>query len=331
MTTVRVGVIGLRFGSAVHVPAFRTDPRCVVAAMASRDHSRTEEVARQLGVPVAHADWRALLADETIDAVGIAVPPLEQAAIISAAARAGKHVFCEKPLAATVAEAEQSVAGVRESGVAHAIDFIFPEIPAWQKAHALLRAGAIGIPRHFSYSWRLQTFASRTRADSWKNRTAEGGGAAGNFLPHVIFNIEWLLGQIADVDSLPRRAGASAPAFCDCAVYLVTGVHGHISIATDAYLGGGHRVEICGDRGTLVLSNPTPNHADGFELSIGTLETGRMVVVQQDPPAVGGDGRIAPAGRIIRRFIDQIQGQACVRPNLEDGLHVQRWLRRISG
>lgn len=325
---IRVGVIGLRFGAQVHVPAFRTDSRCVVAALTGRDIKRTMSVARELGVPASYADWRALLTSDSIDAVSIAVPPLEQMAIIAEAARLGKHVFCEKPLAASVSDAESALECVRRASIVHAIDFIFPEIPAWRLTRKLLREGAIGAPRHFSYTWRIETFASRTKATSWKNRSREGGGAVGNFLSHVVYNLEWLLGGVDKIDNLPRSHSGLTGSFCDCIVHLAGGVHGSISISTDAYLGGGHQIEIYGESGTIVLRNSTSDYADGFELSVGTRENGRLEVVSHDPSQSGVDGRIAPVGRIVRRFLNGIFEEGSVTPNLEHGLHVQRWLQR---
>ena len=333
MTTsepIRVGVVGLHFGAQVQVPAFRADPRCVVSALAGRDARRTASVAEDLGIPVAYGDWHALLAEGRIDAVAIAVPPAEQPAIIEEAARLGKHVFCEKPLASSVSAAEHALASVQRAGVIHAVDFIFPEIPAWQLTRRLLGERAIGPIHHFSYTWRTQTLASRAKTDSWKNRPRDGGGAVGTFLSHVVFNLEWLLGEIACIESVPRRAAASA--FVDGVAHLADGVHGSIAISTDAYLGGGHHIEVFGESGTLVLRNSTPDYADGFEVSVGTRENGRLALVGHDAPGGVADGRIAPVGRIVKRFVDAIrgEGEGIVTPNLEDGLRVQRWLQRIN-
>lgn len=321
-------MIGLRFGAQVHVPAFRTDPRCVVTALAGRDFARTRSIAEELDIPSSHADWRELVSDASIDAVSIAVPPLEQGPIIVEAARLGKHVFCEKPVAASLKDAEHALASARQAGIVHAIDFIFPEIPVWQSARRLLLDGAIGAPRHFSYSWKVQTFAARTMADSWKNRNEHGGGARGNFLPHAIFNIEWLLGRLVRLDSLPRQ-GTEKSAFCDCIVYLEGGSHGSLSITTDAFLGEGHHLQIFGASGTLVISNPTMDYADGFELRMGTLTTGHLQLMER-APAANSDGRIAPVGQIVRRFVDGILEGNAVTPNLEDGVRIQRWLDGVS-
>lgn len=327
---IRIGVVGLRFGAQVHVPAFRANDGCTIGALADQDVDRTRSICSELGVPAAYADWHELLDDESIDAVSIAVPPSQQAAIVMEAARRGKHVFCEKPLASTLADAERALECVRGAGVVHAIDFIFPELPAWQLTRKLLRDGVIGAPRHFAYTWRLETYTSRTRADSWKNRNGEGGGVVGNLLPHVVFNLQWLFGGIVGIDNVPRRAAPIAASFCDGVAYLADGLHGSISVSTDAYLGGGHHLEIFGEAGTIVLHNPTSDHAQGFEVSVGTRSSGRLDVVSDDSPRTEIDGRIAPVGRIVRRFLDAIRDRGRVTPNLEDGVQVQRWLQRIT-
>jgi predicted dehydrogenase len=325
---IRVGVIGLRFGAQVHVPAFRADPRCIVSAAAGRDAARAKSVAAALEIPVAHTDWRALVADPSLDAVSIAVPPLEQARIVEQAAAAGKHVFCEKPVAATLEDADRALQSARRAGIVHAVDFIFPEIPAWQAAKALLQDGAIGAPRHFFYSWKVQTFAAGTRTDSWKNRTAAGGGARGNFLPHVLYNVEWLLGPLVQLTAIPRPA--AAPAFCDCIAHLADGRHGAIAISTDAFCGGGHQLQIFGESGTLVLSNDTADHASGFQVQVATRPGSRLQTMPHDPAAPEGDGRIAPAACIVRRFIDGIVSGTPVTPSLDDGVHVQRWMAKVA-
>jgi predicted dehydrogenase len=323
---VRIGVIGVGFGARVHVPAVRRDPRCVVAAVASRDAARAEAVAAALDIPVVHRDWRALIADPSIDAVSLAVPPADQPGIIIEAARTGKHVFCEKPVGASLDDAEHALDAARRAGIVHAIDFIFPEIAAWQRARDLLRGGVIGAPRRFSYVWRVQTVAARTRADSWKNRPDEGGGACGNFLPHVIFNLEWLLGRLVGLDSVPRDVDPAS--FCDCVAHLAGGIEGSITVETDARVPEGHRLQLVGESGTLMLSNTSSDYAHGFELRVST--GGREEVLERDVCPADGDGRIGPVARIVRRFVDGILEGWPAAPNLEDGVRVQRWLGRIN-
>ena len=97
------------------------------------------------------------------------------------------------------------------AGIVHVIDFMFPEVEAWQQARALLDEGAIGRLTHFAYTWRIETYASRTGADTWKTRTIEGGGALGNFGSHVFYNIEWLLEPVTRLRRSRRLWSVTEP------------------------------------------------------------------------------------------------------------------------
>jgi predicted dehydrogenase len=164
----RIGVVGLGFGQQAHVPAFRRDGRCEVVAICGSDQARAGRVAESLGIPKAYGDWRELIADTEIDVVAIAVPPLLQAAIAIEAARLGKAVFCEKPLAANVDDALRMCQAVTDHQVAHAIDFLFPESEAFLLAKGEISAGRLGEVRHALVSWKVETYAVRNRLESWK-------------------------------------------------------------------------------------------------------------------------------------------------------------------
>jgi predicted dehydrogenase len=326
MRRLRVGVIGLRFGSQVHVPAFRSDARCDVIALAGRDASRAADIARTLEL-ASYGDWHELVAAADIDAVGIAVPPAAQPAIIAEAVRHGKHVFCEKPLAASVADARQALLSVEAAGVVHGMDFIFPEIALWRQARTLLTGGAIGRPVHFAYTWRTETYASRTNAPSWKGRPDEGGGVLGNFVSHVVYNIEWLLGGIRAFEGLVCPRDGRWGRAIDGVVQLENGARGNLSVSTDAFLGSGHLVEIYGDEGTLVLHNPTRDHVTGFHLDLGTRASGALARVLTDEDAGAMvDGRLAPVSKLVSRFVDAIHGGGAMTPDLADGVRVQELL-----
>jgi predicted dehydrogenase len=321
-----VGVVGLRFGADVHVPAFRSDPRCDVSAIAGRDVAQTAEVARRLGVAYAFDDWRALVASPDIDAVGIAVPPEAQPPIIIYAAEQGKHVFCEKPMAASVTEARSALAAVERSGVVHGIDFIFPEIPGWRRAQELLVEGAIGRIAHFAYTWRMETYASRTNADTWKSRPDQGGGALGNFVSHVFYNIEWLFGPIRRIPMFACSTGPRTGRAADGLVEVEGNIAGSLSVCTDAFLGCGHRIEIYGERGTLTLHNPTPDYASGFRLTLGTRDNGAPAAVPDVEAESGTDGRLTLVSQLVRRFVDAIERGDPMTPNLSHGARVQELL-----
>jgi predicted dehydrogenase len=141
---VRIGLIGVGFGSRVLLPAFRRDRRCEVVAICARHRARARAAARQWRVAGAVDDWEALVTRSDIDAVAIAVPPVVQPPIALATLRGRKHLWCEKPLAATVEEAAALSREAEEADVAHIVDFEFTAVPAWRALKRLLARGAIG-------------------------------------------------------------------------------------------------------------------------------------------------------------------------------------------
>src|SRR3972149_3053446 len=78
---IRLGIVGCNYGRTVLLPAFRTDPRCEVVALAGTDAARTANLAREAGVPPAFGNWAELVENKTVDAVAIATPPRQQPAI----------------------------------------------------------------------------------------------------------------------------------------------------------------------------------------------------------------------------------------------------------
>jgi predicted dehydrogenase len=344
---VTIGLVGVGFARQVLAPAFRADPRCRLGAICARDLGRAQEAANALGIPRAYGDWRALVADPTVQVVAIAVPPGAQAEIAIAAARAGKHVFCEKPLALDAAQAGEMLDAAEAARVAHAVDFIFPEIPAWRKAKELLPA--VGRIRHVALTWRLETYAYRAGLQNWKMSPAAGGGTLNNFVSHTFYYLEWLFGPVARLAASLRPAAPAADAGVELWLEFAAGFRATVSVAADAPLGPGHGLEIYGDGRALRLRNPTADYANGFTLALGKRDGGwlePMDVSDYLPPAPDGrvwlrdsstkvaapdehptqDGRIAAGAHIASRFLDAALGGPPVTPGLHAGLRVQRLL-----
>jgi predicted dehydrogenase len=321
---VTIGLVGVGFARQVLAPAFRADPRCRLTAVSARDLGRAQEAATALGLPRAYGDWRALVADPTVQAVAIAVPPGAQAEIAIAAARAGKHVFCEKPLALDAAQAAEMLAAAEATRVTHAVDFIFPEIPAWRRAKELLPS--VGRVRHISLTWRLETYAYRAGLQNWKMSPAAGGGTLNNFVSHTFYYLEWLFGPVARLAASLRPAAPAADAGAELWLEFAAGFRATVSVGADAPFGPGHGLEIYGDGGALRLHNPTTDYANGFTLALGTRDGGRLEPVVSPDENPTQDGRIAAVSHIASRFLDAALGGTSVTPGLREGLRVQRLL-----
>jgi len=137
------------------VPGMRRSTRSEVLAVGSRSATAARAFADELGIPRAHASYEALLADPEVDAVYIPLPNHLHLEWTVAAARAGKHVLCEKPIALTAADAEQMVEACEAAGVQLMEAFMYRLHPSWLAVRELIAAGRIGrlqtVQSWFSY------------------------------------------------------------------------------------------------------------------------------------------------------------------------------------
>lgn len=323
-------MVGVGFGQAVHVPAFRADERCEVVAICASSDGRARAVAERLRIPRALGDWRALLADPDVDTVGVAVPPGLQPTIVCEAAAAGKHVFCEKPPALEARAADEMLTAVRAAGVVHGIDFEFIEVPAWRRARELCTTGVLGRIRHVALTWRIETRSQRDPV-SWKRRAEEGGGALNNLGSHSLFLLEWLLGPVRGLAARLSSDGDSDTRV-DCWLDMPNGAGVTLSVATDAFLGPGHRLEVYGSEGTLVLENVSRDYVRNFTLRLGHRNASALepVACEGDGPLREGvDPRVRPVSALVRRFVDAVLNGGQMRPDLADGVRVQMLLDAV--
>jgi predicted dehydrogenase len=324
---IGVGIVGSNYGRTVLLPAFRTDPRCEVVALAGSDGARTAELARAANVARGFGDWRALIEDRAVAAVAVAVPPDLQPEVARRALDLGKPVFVEKPLAADVTAAQAMVEAAQRSGQPTIIDFNFPELPSWRRAKEILDSGALGRLRHVVVTWNVENQATRLRLKSWKTRGGEGGGGLlGNFVCHCFHYLEWFCGPIAGLGGrvfpLPDGDAESSIAL---AIAFASGAGGSLQMSCASFLGSGHRVEFYGEDGTLVLVNPTTDYFRGFELMQARRpDTSLQAIATEDASADRfSDSRVAPVARLVQRFVDACERGGSPSPGFAEGYRVQ--------
>jgi predicted dehydrogenase len=181
MQVINVAVIGSGFMGAAHVDALRRVPGVCVAAIASADRRRAQELADQFDIPHVLDDWRALLDRPDVHAVHNCTPNNLHYEVNRSLIEAGKHVLSEKPLTMTSAESADLVRLARARGVVTAINFNYRGYPLVQQAHGMVRRGDLGtlflVHGHYlqdwllhdtDYNWRLESRvsgASRAVAD----------------------------------------------------------------------------------------------------------------------------------------------------------------------
>jgi len=331
---IGVGIVGCNYGRNVLLPAFRGDPRCEVVALAGTDQARTAELARAANVARGLGRWQALVEDDAVAAVAIAVPPEKQPEVARRALELGKPVFAEKPLAADLAGGHAMLAAAQRSGRPAMIDFNFPELPAWRSAKALLDGGRIGRLRHVVVTWNVESGAIRARQQSWKTRSEGGGGLLGNFVSHCFHYLEWFCGAVSGLGGrlflLPDGGMQGSIAL---ALAFASGAGGSLQMSCASYLGSGHRIEFYGEDGTLVLANPAPDYFRGFTLMQARRGDDRLHAVTQTEAEAGGqaetgndarpDSRIPPVARLVRRFLDACETGGTASPGFAEGYRVQ--------
>ena len=335
MRKPKIGVVGLGYGQRVLIPAFRSTGLCEVIAVCGGNLNRAKDVADRLKIPKAYGHWWDLVSDSEVEAVLIAIPPVLQPNIVKAAARARKAVFCEKPLATSRAEASEVVAVVQHAAIANMIDFELSMIQAWQQARAILKSGMLGRLHHVVISWQFETHTNQAGRDTWKTRTEDGGGVLNLFVSHTFYDLEWLLGPIQRLsaglfhDENSSEAAKNETVVIVCAV-LKDGTPVSASVSNNAFLGRGHRMEIYGDQGSLMLENTQISYVRGFRLWVGRRHEDRLleVAVPQEP-AISGDDRIGPASRLAERFLTWVERGIPSAPTLQDGYRVQCLLEAV--
>ncbi len=328
MAAVGIGIIGLGYGLGVQLPAFRSDVRIEVRALCARDEEKVQAAAKESQVPQAFTDWRRLVHANDIDAVVICVPPLVQAEIVGEALATGKAVFAEKPLAADLTRARTVADLAVRSGRPNVIGFTFTRVPAFEELQRLLSTRAIGALRHIAVAWNVENYANRHRLQNWKSSRESGGGALFNFVAHSLHYLEWLVEPIAGLSArLERMPGdtRTGDTFVAMGFRFRSGIAGSLSMSAAAFPGSGHRIEIYGEDGALVLENPTTDYMRGFSLKLATREQPAWRTCSLENPADDDsrDGRILPASRLARSFIDWVVSGIPARPNFADGLRVQ--------
>jgi predicted dehydrogenase len=195
---VRIAIIGAGAVSDYHhVPGIRLDPRARLVAACDTDAALLERRRSEWGLERKFADPLAAATADGIDAVIIATPNFTHRDIAVAAARAGKHVMCEKPLGLDAGQVREMVRAASEAGVVHMTAFTYRFAPSMRYLRHLLRSGALGEPRHF----RSQRFLDLPET-SWGWRQYKDKAGAGDLFDMTIHRLDFaidLLGPLARV------------------------------------------------------------------------------------------------------------------------------------
>lgn len=201
-----LGLIGSGFMGKAHAfgftnanIAFDLPVKVDKVVLADVDEARAAAAAASLGFDGSTGDWRSLLARPDVHIVAITTPNRFHRDMALAAIAAGKHVYCEKPLAPTAAEAEEMTRAAEAAGVVTAVGFNYLKNPMMKLAREIIDSGEIGEVRSFSGVHAEDYMMDPASPWTWRLDPAGGGGAVADLGSHVIATARYLVGDIAEV------------------------------------------------------------------------------------------------------------------------------------
>ena len=274
---VRVGLIGAGRMGSFHAEnlAYRV-PGATLAAVADPQPGAAEKLASKLGVAKAYSDLHALLLDPEIDAIAIAAPARTHAEWVIAAANAGKHVFCEKPMAVTLEEADRAIAAAKSAGVVLQVGFNRRFDAGFAAAIAAVKAGENGITQLSRSVTRDPALHDPSRIPQWTI-----------YLETLIHDFDTLLHfnhgakpvEVYAIADALVRPDFKDKGLLDTSVVTIRFDNGAIAIAEanfQAVYGYDVRGEVFGSKGMLQAGHITSSNCVRYSASGISMETSRM-------------------------------------------------------
>jgi len=211
---IGVGMLGYAFMGKAHTNAYKKIPYMMypppaipkLIAVCGRNEAASAEAARRYGYEGYYTDWRKMLADDRVQLFDNGGPNDAHAEPCIAAAQAGKHIICEKPLARTGEEAKAMLDAVNKVGVKHMVAFNYRFVPAIRQAYELIHSGALGQIYHYRavylQEWIMPHYGTPM---IWRlDKKRAGSGALGDLGAHIIDLGRFLVGEMKSVSAMTR-------------------------------------------------------------------------------------------------------------------------------
>lgn len=313
MRTLSIGMIGYKFMGKAHSNAYRQVGRFYdlplkvrMAAICGRDEANVKEACEQFGWEGYDLDYHHMIARPDIDVIDITSSNNMHVQMSIDAAKAGKTVFCEKPLATNLADARRALAAVQEAGVKHMICFNYRAVPAVALAKQLIDEGRIGRVFHWRSVYLQDWIVDPSFPVVWRlQKSVAGSGSHGDLAAHSVDLAHYLIGDIEAVvgdmrtfvkerpvlaettGGLSAKAGEQMGAVDvdDASVFLARFKSGAVGTFEATRFAPGHknynRFEINGEKGSLIFNfermnelqffdRTDPPHAQGFRTIMAT-------------------------------------------------------------
>jgi predicted dehydrogenase len=359
MAHLNVALIGYAFMGRAHSNAYRQVGRFFspkhlprMKVLCGRTASSVKAAAEQLGWEEAATDWREVVRRKDIDIIDISTPGDSHAEIAIEAAKAGKVVFCEKPLANTVKEAERMLAAVKKAGVIHMICHNYRRVPAVMLAKQLIDDGKLGRLYHYRGVYLQDWVADPSVPLYWRLRKeAAGSGALGDIASHSLDLGRYLVGEITEVTGAletfvkerplpenPKKKGKVT--VDDASASVVRFANGALGTIEASRFATGRknytRFEINGSKGSIVFNFERMNELEVFLTDDERRVQGFHNVMVTDGSTHPYFSHWWPEGHLIgyeHTFIhtvydllEAIAKNKVPTPNFEDGVRNQKVL-----
>jgi predicted dehydrogenase len=312
---LNIGMVGYGFMARAHSNAwanvshfFDTGYRPVLKAAAARNVSKLRHFAEQWGYESQETDWRHMVERKDIDAIDICVPNDLHAEIAIAAAKAGKMVLSEKPLARTEAEGLPMVEAVEKAGVANMVWYNYRRVPAVTLIKNLVASGKLGKIFHyrakFLQDWTISPDVPQGGAGTWRlDVGAAGSGVTGDLLAHCLDTATWINGGITSLTAMTETfvkqrkhtdtGKVQEVGIDDTAAVLTRFENGSLGTFESTRYARGHKaaytLEINGEKGSLAWDLHDLNRVQFFDHSVEGQLRGwtNILVTDGDHPYLG--------------------------------------------
>lgn len=358
MKPVNVALIGYGGIGRVHALAYRAIPfhyglpadAVRIVGVATTRAESAQRAAAEIGCDVWTDDYRALLARPDVDVVDVTVPNAAHEEVVLAAAQAGKHIYCEKPLAMNVEEGRRMVAAAQAAGVKTQMTFNFRFFPAITRARQLVEEGFLGRVFSFRGRYYRSSYIDPTKPISWRQRRAiAGGGALYDLGSHILDLVYYLLGDFDQVQAvletlIPERPAAPGSTervpvdVDDIALLHVRMADGSLGLVETSRMGTGSPnelvLEIFGEKGAIRFDAQDPSWLQVYDVQDPDKPLGGMRGLRKVETVGRFEGARAPdwsmAPSFVRthaecqyRFLRAVAEDRLAAPTLADGLHIQ--------
>lgn len=359
MRRINVALIGYKFMGKAHSNAWRQVGRFfhapfepVLKVICGRDEAGVREAAGRYGWQEYSTSWEETVARTDVDVVDICTPGDTHTPIVVAAAAAKKVLFCEKPLANTLEEAELMLRAARDNSCLHMLCYNYRRAPAVMLAKKLIEEGRIGRIHHYRGTFLQDWLVDPEFPRVWRlEKERAGSGALGDILSHSLDLARFLVGEVREVSGLltnfvrerPSESGEGmAPVEVDdAALSLVRFENGAVgSIEATRFAAGRknyNRFEINGSRGSIAFNLERMNELELYEEEGAESGFKTILVTEAAHPFVEGWW---PPGHIIGYehtfthtvldLLRAVDAQELPAPNFEDGVRIQKVLEAVE-